>query len=169
MFRPLSLFNRNAETLPARTESYSGDPFFRLQHDMNRLFDDAFAGFALPASFRREAEEARLPRIDLREADDAVEIEAELPGVDEKDIDVQISDTLLTIRGERKFERKEEKEGDYRVSERSYGAFSRSLTLPYAVDPDAVEASFRNGVLKLTLPKPPEAQTRTRRIAINKS
>jgi HSP20 family protein len=78
-------------------------------------------------------------------------------------------DTLLTIRGQKKFERKEEKEGDYRVSERSYGVFSRSMTLPFAVDPDAVEANFRNGLPKLTLPKPPEAQTRTRRIAINKS
>lgn len=169
MFRPLSIFNRNAETLPARTENYAGDPFFRLQHEMNRLFDDAFSGFGLPFAFRSDAEEARLPRIDLRDADHAVEIEAELPGVEEKDIDVQISDNLLTIRGEKRFVRKGEKEGNYRVLERSYGSFSRSMTLPYAVDPDAVEASFKNGVLKLTLPKPPEAQTRTKRIAINKS
>jgi len=169
MFRPLSIFNRNAEALPTRTESYSGDPYFRLQHEMNRLFDDAFAGFGLPAAFRGGADEARLPRLDLHEAAHAIEIEAELPGVEEKDIDVQISDTLLTIRGEKKFERKDEKGGDYRVVERSFGEFSRSVTLPFAVDPDAVEASFKNGVLKLTLPKPPEAQTRTRRIAISKA
>ena len=169
MFRPLSIFNRNAESLPAKTEAYSGDPFFRLQHEMNRLFDDAFVGFGLPAAFRREADEARSPRIDLRDTDHAVEIEAELPGVDERDIDVQISDNLLTIRGEKKFERKDEKEGEYRVLERAYGSFSRSMTLPFAVDPDAVEASFRNGVLKLTLPKPPEAQARTKRIAINRA
>lgn len=168
MFRPLSIFNRNTEALPARTESLASDPFFRLQNEMNRLFDDAFVGWGPPAATRREADEARAPRIDLRDADHAVEIEAELPGVDEKDINVEISDNLLTIRGEKRFERKDEREGEYRLLERSYGSFSRSMTLPFAVDPDAVEASFKNGVLKLTLPKPPEAQARTRRIAINK-
>lgn len=168
MFRPLSLFNRNASLPAARAEGFAGDPFFRLQHEMNRLFDDAFTGLQLPAAFRGEGEDSRLPRIDVHEADHAIEIEAELPGVDEKDIDVQVADNLLTIRGEKKLERKDEKEGQYRVSERSYGSFTRSMTLPFDVDPEAVEATFKNGVLKLTLPKPAEAQAQARRIAIKR-
>lgn len=168
-FRPLSLFNRNSSLPAARSEPFSGDPFYRLQHEMNRLFDDAFSGFQFPTSFRGEGDDARLPRIDVHEADHAVEIEAELPGVDEKDIDVEVADNLLTIRGEKKFERKDEKEGQYRVMERSYGSFTRSMTLPFAVDPNAVEATIKNGVLKLTLPKPPEAQTQSKRIAIKRA
>lgn len=168
MFRPLSLFNRSAASLPARSEGYSADPFFRLQHEMNRLFDDAFAGFGMPAAFRGEGADGRLPRIDVRETDKAIEIEAELPGVDEKDVDVQIRDDVLTIRGEKKFERADEKEGDWRVSERSYGSFSRSMTLPFSVDPGAVEATFKNGVLKLALPKSREAEAETRRIPIKR-
>ena len=99
----------------------------------------------------------------------ALEIEAELPGVDEKDIDVQLSDNLLTIRGEKRAERKEEKEGDYRLIERSYGSFARSIEVPFAVEADGVEATFRNGVLHLSLPKPPEAATRTRKIEVRKA
>ena len=168
MFRPLSVFNRNDREAPARGGAYSGDPFFRLQHEMNQLFNDAFTGFMTPPAFRGEFDEARLPRIDVHEAGDAVEIEAELPGVDEKDLDVQVNDNFLTIRGEKKFERKDDKEGAWRVTERSYGSFSRSLTLPFAVDPQSVEATFKNGVLKLTLPKPAEARTEARRIAVKR-
>jgi HSP20 family protein len=166
MFRPLALFNRGDRSLPARSD-YTGDPFFRLQHEMNRLFDSAFSSFGLP-SLGREFDEFRSPQVDIRETDNAIEVEAELPGVDEKDLDVQLRDNLLTIRGEKKFERKDEKDGDYRVMERSYGSFSRSMTLPYAVNPDAVEAVFKNGVLKLTLPKPADAQNQTKRIAIKR-
>lgn len=168
MFKPLSAFNRGGQQTPARIEPYSSDPFFRLQHEMNRLFDDAFSGFGFPSVFRGELNDARTPRIDVHEADHAVEIEAELPGVEEKDLDVQVSDNLLTIRGEKKFERKDEKEGQYKVMERSYGSFSRSMTLPFSVDPSAVEATFRNGVLKLTLPKPAEARSEARRITIKR-
>lgn len=168
MFRPLSVFNRNERQTPARNDAYAGDPFFRLQHEMNRLFDDAFSSFRLPAAFGAESEGGRVPKIDVHETDNAVEIDAELPGVDEKDLDVQVHDNLLTIRGEKKFERKDEKEGEYRVMERSYGSFSRSMSLPFAVDPNTVEATFRNGVLKLTLPKPAEARTEAKRITIKR-
>jgi len=168
MFRPLSVFNRHDRQTPARGDTFSGDPFFRLQHEMNQLFNDAFTGFAAPSTFRGDFDDARLPRIDVREADLAVEIEAELPGVEEKDLDVQVNDNLLTIKGEKKFERSDEKEGEFRVMERSYGSFARSMTLPFSVDPEAVEATFRNGVLKLTLPKPAEARSETRKIAVKR-
>lgn len=162
MFRPLSLFNRNPP-VPAR-EDYA-DPFMRLQREMNRLFDDSFLGLG---PFRSDRADARTPCIDVREKDNAIEIDAELPGVDENDLNVEVTDNLLTISGEKKFERKEGDEGGYRVMERSYGSFSRSMTLPFAVDPERIDASFRNGVLKLVLPKPEEARNRSRKIAINK-
>lgn len=168
MFRPLSVFNRGGRNVETRPESFASDPFFKLQSEMNRLFDDAFSGFATPPAFRGEGEDARAPRIDMRETDGAVEVEAELPGVEEKDLDVQVRDNLLTVRGEKKFERKDEKEGDYRVTERSYGSFSRSISLPFSIDPDGVEATFRNGILKLTLPKPADARSKSRRIEIRR-
>lgn len=167
MFRPLSLFNRNAQA-PAESAPATTDPFFRLQHEMNRLFDEAFAGFGAFGP-SRAIDEIRTPRLDIRETAEALEIEADLPGVDEKDLDVQLADNLLTIRGEKKFERKDEKEGQYRIMERSYGSFARSVPLPYAVDPDAVEATFKNGVLKLSLPKPPEAAEKTRKIEVKRA
>ena len=168
MFRPLAIFNRNnAETAPAAASS--ADPFFRLQHEMNRLFDDAFSGFGLASRLSPEPAEFRSPRIDIRETDSALEVEAELPGCDENDIDVQLSDNVLTIRGEKRFERKDEKNGEYRLIERSFGSFARSIPAPFDVDPDAVEATFRNGVLKLTLAKPPGAASRTRKIEVKRA
>lgn len=167
MFRPLAIFNpNNSETAPVAVNS--PDPFFRLQHEMNRLFDDAFSGFGLSSRFTTDLQDIRSPRINVRETDTTLEVEAELPGVDEEDIDVQLSDNLLTIRGEKRAESKEEKDGDYRLIERSYGSFARSIEVPFAVEADGVEATFRNGVLHLSLPKPPEAATRTRKIEVKR-
>jgi len=169
MFRPLSVFNRNGRAIETRPETaFSNDPFFRLQSEMNRLFDDALGGFTAPSMLREAGDNARAPRIDVREAENAIEVEAELPGVNEDDLDVQLHDNLLTIRGEKKFERKNENEGDYRIMERAYGSFARTMSLPYEVDPETVEATFRNGVLKLTLPKPAEARQTSKRIAIKR-
>ncbi len=167
MFRPLSIFQRN-EHAPVQSGAVAGDPFYRLQHEMNRLFDDAFGGSGLPAAFRPGEDGARFPKLDVHESDAAIDIEAELPGVNEDDLDVQITDNLLTIRGEKKFERKDEKDGEYKLMERSYGSFSRSMSLPFSVNPDAVEATFRDGVLKLTLPKPSDAVERARKISIKR-
>jgi len=169
MFRPLTLFNRD-RAAPVRREDYAADPFFRLHDEMNRLFEDAFQGFGrgfgAPTPFSAY-EGARAPSIDMRETDRAVEISAELPGVDEADLDVEVHDQTLTIRGEKKFERdEEEKDGGYRVMERAYGSFARTIPLPYPVEPDQVDARFRNGVLKLTLPKPAETEAPRRKIAI---
>lgn len=168
MFKPLSVFGRTNDATPARSDPFAGDPFFRLQHEMNRLFENAVTGFGAGPLFRDDLAEARAPRIDVHETDSAVEVDAELPGVEEKDLDVRINDNLLTISGEKKFERKDEKDGAYRVTERSYGSFTRTMTLPFSVDPDSVEATFKNGVLKLTLPKPADARTEARRIAIKR-
>lgn len=89
--------------------------------------------------------------MDVTETDKEIVVEAELPGIDEKDVSLALQDGILTIRGERKHERDEEKE-NYRMMERRYGSFQRSVQLPDAVDEDKVEATFNNGVLKVSLP-----------------
>ena len=96
------------------------------------------------------------PHMDVRETDKEIVVEAELPGIEEKDISLDLKDGVLTIRGEKKHEYDEKKES-YRMMERRYGSFQRSLRLPDTVDQDKVEASFDNGVLKIKVPKRPEA------------
>ncbi len=107
------------------------------------------------------------PKIDVAEGKDSVEVTAELPGVDEKDIDLTLSDGILTIRGEKKTERDErDKEKNWHMVERSYGSFSRSITLPYNPDSSKVEAKFEKGVLRVKLPKPAEIAKKEKKIAI---
>jgi len=147
--------------------SYGRDPFFSLQREMNRLFDDAFRGFGgLTASAQQPTERIVEARMNVSETEKELRITAELPGVDEKDVEVTLDGDVLTIRGEKKFE--QERGGDkasYHFVERSYGSFQRSLQLPYAVRSEDVSAEFNNGVLTLTLPKS-EQQQRSRRIPI---
>ena len=107
------------------------------------------------------------PRIDVSETDAELKIEAELPGVDEKDLEVVLSDGRLTIKGEKKAE-KEEKKKDYHLVERSYGSFARSIGLPFEADPGQVKASFAKGVLTVTVPKPPEVKAKEKKIQIGK-
>ncbi|MEE2692683.1 MAG: Hsp20/alpha crystallin family protein [Pseudomonadota bacterium] len=168
MFHPLTLFSRNRQVQAQRDQTHA-DPFYRLHYEVNRLFDDAFAGLGAPFGFTAPGvfSDAR-PRIDVHETDTALEIEAELPGVSEDDLNVEIANNTLTIRGEKRNEKRDERGGDYHYIERSYGSFARSIPLPYEVDPDAVEAVFKNGVLKMTLPKPADAARASRRIAIKR-
>jgi len=95
----------------------------------------------------------------VTETDKEIEITAELPGLEEKDVQINLSDNLLTIRGEKKAE-KEQKEKDYRLVERSYGSFLRTLELPEGVDPNGIKATIAKGVLKVTVPKPAPAQAK---------
>jgi HSP20 family protein len=139
-----------------------GWSLMNLQGEIDRLFDDFARGLALPVPggglrmsepLRRLAPEPTMPvRVNVSESDNAYEIEAELPGVDEKDVDVTVSDGILTISGEIK-EAKEEKRKDYRIVERAYGAFRRSFALPENVEEDKIEAKFSKGILRVTLPK----------------
>ena len=99
------------------------------------------------------------PTIDVTETDREIEITAELPGLEEKDVEVNVAENLLTIRGEKKAE-KEDKSKNYHVVERAYGAFARSIALPDGVDPDAIKATIAKGVLKVTVPKPAPAQAK---------
>ena len=132
------------------------NPFMSLQREIDRLFDDFTRGF--PA-FSSAGVGEMLPNIDVTETDKQIEITAELPGLEEKDVQVNIADNVLTIRGEKKAE-KEEKDKTYRLVERSYGSFMRSLELPEGVNADAIKASIEKGVLKVTVPKPAPAQVK---------
>ena len=97
-----------------------------------------------------------------------IEIAAELPGVADNDVEVSLSDGVLTIKGEKKT-KKEDQDKGYHLMERSYGSFLRSLAIPHDVDPDKVSASFDDGVLKVTLQKPPAAQSKTKKISLKKA
>ncbi|MBI1774008.1 MAG: Hsp20/alpha crystallin family protein [Proteobacteria bacterium] len=157
MFRSLSPFRARSE--PTR----AADPFAHLQGEMNRMFNDAFRGYvAYPGN---GGADALAPSIDVKETDAAFEIEAELPGVDEKDIEVSFQNDVLTIKGEKKLEKEESKKG-YHMSERSYGAFRRSFELPSGIDGSKVTAAYTKGVLKVTLPKAPQAPASVKKIAI---
>jgi HSP20 family protein len=132
------------------------DPFLSLQREIDRLFDDLTRWSpALPTGGVTEL----LPSMDVTETDKQIEITAELPGLEEKDVQVNVADNVLTIRGEKKAE-KEEKGKAYRLVERSYGSFMRSLELPEGVDADAIKATIEKGVLKVTVPKPAPAQAK---------
>jgi HSP20 family protein len=109
-----------------------------------------------------------VPELDVRESADAIVVEAELPGVDEKDVTVTLANGILTIKGEKKHE-KEEKAGSYHLTERSFGSFERSIRLPDTVDDAKVEARFDKGVLKVTAAKKPEAVKAERKIEIKKA
>jgi HSP20 family protein len=105
------------------------------------------------------------PAVDIAEGEKAYEITAELPGMDEKNIEVKIANGTLTIKGEKQ-EEKEEKKKDFYLHERHFGSFERGFTMPDGVDPDKIEASFKKGVLTVTLPKKPEAQKPAKKIEV---
>jgi HSP20 family protein len=141
------------------------DPFLTFRQDMNRLFDDFFGGSGLaPLSAFPEGMDLFSPRVDVVETESEVRVSAELPGLDDQDIDVSLSRDVLTIKGEKKQEKKEKGRNYYRT-ERSYGSFQRSVPLPCEVDADKVDAVFQKGVLTITLPKAGEAKDR-KRIAV---
>jgi HSP20 family protein len=130
------------------------EPFSR---EVDRLFDAVFGG-------EREAASRRwIPPMDLVEADDHFVLKADLPGLSEEDVSIEVQDGALTISGERKAEHESREGGWYRV-ERSYGSFSRSLTLPDGVNAEAISAEFDRGVLEVRIPKPEER--RPQRVAI---
>jgi HSP20 family protein len=139
-----------------RNVARSDNPFISLQREIDRLFDDFTQGF--PALSNGGTADL-LPSMDVTETDKQIEITAELPGLEEKDVQVNVADNVLTIRGEKKAE-KEEKDKAYRLVERSYGSFVRSLALPDGVNADTIKASIEKGVLKVTVPKPAPAQVK---------
>jgi HSP20 family protein len=147
------------------------DPFHAMQVEMNRLFDDFWRDFDVPAvgAGNGGLAAAIAPRVDVSETDNEIQVTAELPGLEEKDVEVTFADGTLTIAGERKTEMEEKnEEKKYYVKERSYGSFRRVLALGESVDEDKIKAEFNNGVLTVVLPKAPEAVARIKRIPIGK-
>ena len=162
-----------AETkMPARRYA---DPFLGLRHDMDDLIDrffvtKRFSPFRFPgltalATPSWDDDEMILPQVDIYDEDKAFELTAELPGISEDDIELSVKDGFLTLWGEKKYE-KSEKTENAQVIERRYGKFSRSFTLPASVNPDKIEANFKNGVLSVVLPKLPEKQVIEHKIKI---
>jgi HSP20 family protein len=147
--------------VPARREYEN--PFYSLQGRMNRLMDDFFEGSLFPRLSEAFAGTFE-PKIDIKESGKELVVSAELPGIDEKDVEVFLSDDCLTIKGEKNLEKEEENEGYYRV-ERSYGAFRRAIPLYDEIDTDKSEAKFEKGILKVKLRKT-EAKSRTKKIPI---
>ena len=140
-----SLFGREGETLGS------------LFRDVERAFEDFSRRSPFAPTSSSSSEIVMAPRIDVSETKDAIEVAAELPGGDEKDVDLTLADGVLTIRGEKKTEQ-EQKDKDYRLIERSYGAFYRTIELPVGIDPKAVNATMSKGVLKIVIPKPAPSQ-----------
>jgi HSP20 family protein len=154
-------------TLPAKTHAQPSVPavFTRLRDEIDRLFDDF--SFARPARsiFAFGAAPEMVPAMELTEKKDHYDLSIEIPGMEQKDITIECADGVLTIAGEKRQESEEKSEG-YLVSERSYGSFKRQLTLPGDVDPDAIDAKYAKGILKLKLKKDEKAASRVKKIAI---
>jgi HSP20 family protein len=170
--------------LPVKTEQKASErpsalqawrPFESLRREVDRLFEDFEHGswhlpfrrsaFDIEPFWRRELSWGAAPAVDIVEKDKAYEVTAELPGLDEKNIEVKLVNGGLTIRGEKQ-EEKEEKKKDYYLHERHFGSFERCFRVPEGVDTDKIEANFKKGVLTLTLPKKPEVQKPEKKIEI---
>lgn len=136
-----------------------------IQNEMNRLFNTFFE---TPTAPLNGAARRWIPAMDLVETDGDLVLRADLPGLSEEDVNIELEDNVLTVSGERKIEHEERKEGYYRV-ERSSGSFRRSLTLPEGVDPEAVKATFDRGVLEVRVPKPEERKPRKVAISVGGS
>ncbi len=170
---PKTEIAKSSETAVSRPR----DLFAAMRDEMDRVFEDFEREWPhwprqwprLPSAFRRTtAAELVVPNFDVHENAKSIMIEAELPGVDEKDVSITLSGGLLTIKGEKKQEREEKGETHY-LCERSFGAFERSLRLPETIDESKLEARFDKGVLRITAAKKPEAVKAERKIEIKKA
>lgn len=154
-------WKRSEKSLARRDENES--PLWRLSQDMDRLFDTFLGARPLWDGFGNAGFR---PEIEVKETSKEVRVSAELPGLDEKDIHVSFANGMLVIEGRKEEEHEEEKSGYYH-SERSYGAFRRSIVLPAEVDVDHADATFKRGVLKIRLPKDPKGEARRRKIEVH--
>ena len=158
--RDLIPWGRQESRMPAMFREEERSPFWRLRAEMDRLFDDFFAA---PALGRGWGGAMSWPSVEVSETDDEVRVTAELPGLSEKDVELSVVDGMLSIRGEKKSESEDRDRG---WSERYYGRFERRIALPDGADESRCEASFRDGVLTIRMPRSQSA-ARGRRIPIN--
>jgi HSP20 family protein len=159
--RDLVPWSRGDRERSPATRSDSLSPVVSLHREMNRLFDEVFRGFD---DSRLWEGRGAWPSVDVEETEKEYRVTAELPGLEERDVEVLLQDGLLTVRGEKKLETDAR---DRSYSERFYGRFERQITLDRDVDDGAVNATFKNGVLTVTVPKNARAGERTKRIPIN--
>ncbi|ODA96538.1 molecular chaperone Hsp20 [Mesorhizobium sp. SEMIA 3007] len=159
--RNLIPWSRGGSQAPSIYRGDDMDPFLSLHRNVNRLFDEVFRGFDTPSALGRMA---TWPSVEFSETDQEIRVTAEIPGLDENDVEVMLDDGVLTLRGEKKAETEDK---DRQFSERYYGRFERRFSLGREVEDDKVAATFKNGVLTVTLPKSKKAQANTKRIAIN--
>jgi len=154
----------NAPTPTGGQMGRDTDPFLSLRRGMDRLFDQVMGGFGMPAPF---ATGVMSPRVDVAETPQGLEVTAELPGIEPKDVHIELEDGVLTLRAERKAERKEEdKDKRWHVVERQSGTYLRRFALPFDAEADKVEARFEKGVLHIAIPRPTQSKPQARRIEI---
>jgi len=149
--------------LPSRYQ----DPFQSFRTEMDRLFDSFLGGMPSLTSLRQGFPSTQVitPTLDVKENEKEIVVKADLPGMDEKDINLTVHNGVLSLRGEKKSEHTDERD-NYHVMERSYGSFQRSIRLPDTIDEDKAEARFDKGVLTITLPKRPESVSAQKKIQI---
>jgi HSP20 family protein len=166
--RDLIPWTRSQDSFPDLFRDDRTSPFLTLHREMNRLLDEAVRGFAsLPSSLsgrRSDFVNPAWPKLEVAETDKQMTVSAEIPGMEEKDVELLFDDGNLIVRGEMKSET-EDKERQF--SERFYGRFERRIPVGMDIEESKIEASFKNGVLKVTLPKTERAQTKAKRITIN--
>ena len=163
--RDLIPWGRSNNRTPAPYRDDDRSPFLSLHREMNRVFDDFFRDFDMRLPMMGGVGfNGGWPQVDLAETDKELTVTAELPGMEEKDVELLLQDGMLTLKGEK---RSETEDKDRQFSERYYGRFERHIPLGAEVQADKAEARFKNGVLTVTLPKNPEAQPKAKRIAIN--
>jgi HSP20 family protein len=161
--RDIIPWSRSSQPL-ARYGDLDQHPLLSLHREMNRLFDDVFRGFDAPAAFGRLPFGAAWPKLEVSDNDKEIRVTAEIPGLEQKDIEVLLEDGSLILRGERTSETSDK---DRQFSERFYGRFERRIPLDTPVAEDKVAAAFKNGVLTVTLPKTEPVAAKSKRIAIN--
>jgi HSP20 family protein len=163
--RDLIPWSRSREFMPDFWRDERTSPFFTWQREMNRLMDDVFRNFtSAPLMSRTDWLSSSWPKVEVSESEKQITITAEIPGMEEKDVELLLRDGSLIIRGEMKSET-EEKERQW--SERFYGRFERQIPVGHDIDEEKVAATFRNGVLTVICPKTERAQEKAKRIAIN--
>jgi HSP20 family protein len=165
-------WNWGKKNLPVRKENGSQSeqtPYFSLQQDMNLAFDNFFRIFenGMMTPFSDLSDSTFQPRVEVKESSADVRVSVELPGIDEKDLDVSISNNYLTVKGEKREEKEDNSSGYYRM-ERTYGSFHRSIPFPCEIDKDRAEATFKRGVLTVILPKTVNSQQQVKKITIKK-
>jgi HSP20 family protein len=165
--RDLIPWSRGNNQAPTIYRGGDRDPFLSLHREVNRLFDEVFRGFDTPSMFgQMSTRSGSWPTVEISENEKEIRVWAEVPGLEEKDIEVLLEDGVLTLRGEKKSQTEDK---DRQFSERYYGRFERRLALGSEIENDKVTATFTNGVLAISLPKSAKAQANAKRIEINSS